>query len=58
MLTDEMVEKSVEYILEEPESSEDHKEDELVKFECGKDLLRVMNLEQSNHASARIASAR
>lgn len=40
MLTDEMVGKAVEYILEEPEYPEDCREDELAEFESGKALFK------------------
>lgn len=40
MLTDEMVGKAVEYILEEPEYPEDYREDELAEFKSGKALFK------------------
>ena len=41
MLTDEMVEKAVEYILEEPEYPEDYDEGETAEFERGKASFRA-----------------
>lgn len=40
MLTDEMVGKAVEYILEEPEYREDYNEGEIAEFESGKALFK------------------